>query len=80
MQTFYVSMALLIIAYVFTGWLVTTKFGRVCVSIRENEVRTELLGYDALYDSVSSASTGITGLGAYCFVSVLQGLRPMSLV
>ena len=46
MQTFYVSMAILVIAYVFTGWLVTTKFGRVCVSIRENEVRTELLGYD----------------------------------
>lgn len=45
-QTFYVAMAALILLYVFCGWLVTTPFGRVCVAIRENETRAELLAYD----------------------------------
>src|SRR3546814_3446547 len=27
-------------------WLMTSRFGRVVVAIRENEVRAELLGYD----------------------------------
>lgn len=45
-HTFYVAMAALILLYVFCGWLVTTHFGRVCVSIRENETRAELLAYD----------------------------------
>ena len=45
-HTFYVAMAALILLYLFCGWLVTTHFGRVCVSIRENEVRAELLAYD----------------------------------
>ncbi len=45
-QTFYVAMAALILLYVFCGWLVNTHFGRVCVAIRENETRAELLAYD----------------------------------
>ncbi len=78
MQTFYVSMALLIIAYVFTGWLVITKFGRVCVSIRENEVRTELLGYDTrLYKlCLFSISAGIAGLGGVLFCVGVTRVTP----
>ena len=45
-HVFHVAMAALIVAYVLTSWLVRTRFGRVCVSIRENELRAELLGYD----------------------------------
>ena len=78
MQTFYVSMAILVIAYVFTGWLVTTKFGRVCVSIRENEVRTELLGYDTrLYKlCLFSISAGIAGLGGVLFCVGVTRVTP----
>ena len=78
MQTFYVSMAVLIIAYVFTGWLVTTKFGRVCVSIRENEVRTELLGYDTrLYKlGIFTISAGVAGLGGVFFCVGVTRVTP----
>ena len=78
MQTFYVSMAVLIIAYVFTGWLVTTKFGRVCVSIRENDVRTELLGYDTrLYKlGLFSISAGLAGLGGVFFCIGVTRVTP----
>lgn len=45
-HTFYVAMGALILLYLLCGWLVTTHFGRVCVAIRENETRAELLAYD----------------------------------
>lgn len=46
-QVFYVSMAALLLCYFGCVWLTRTHFGRVCASIRENETRAELLGYDA---------------------------------
>jgi branched-chain amino acid transport system permease protein len=42
----YVAATLLSLSYAFVRWLLSTKFGRVMVAIRENERRTELLGYD----------------------------------
>src|SRR6056297_2964342 len=45
-HVFYVAMAAMILCYLFAAWLVNTSFGRVCVAIRENELRAELLGYD----------------------------------
>ena len=78
MQTFYVSMAFLILAYVFSGWLITTRFGRVCISIRENEVRTTLLGYDTrLYKiGIFSISAGIAGLGGVLFCVGVTRVTP----
>ena len=78
LQTFYVSMGALILAYVFAGWLVTTKFGRVCVSIRENELRTSLLGYDTrLYKlGIFAVSAGIAGLGGVFFCVGVTRVTP----
>ena len=78
LQTFYVSMGALILAYIFAGWLVTTKFGRVCVSIRENEVRASLLGYDTrLYKlGIFSVSAGIAGLGGVFFCVGVTRVTP----
>jgi len=45
-QMFQYFMAILIAVYVFLHFLIKSKFGRVAISIRENEVRTALLGYD----------------------------------
>ena len=42
----YIAASLLVILYAGSRWLLTTAFGRVVVSIRENEKRSELLGYD----------------------------------
>lgn len=45
-QMFQYFMAFLIIVYVGLHLLIRSPFGRVAVSIRENETRTALLGYD----------------------------------
>ncbi len=42
----YIAASLLVILYVGSRWLLSTGFGRVVISIRENERRSELLGYD----------------------------------
>ena len=68
-DTFYVAMAALILAYVLCGWVVKTHFGRVCVAIRENETRAELLAYDTrLYKlGIFTIGAGIAGLGGVFF-------------
>ncbi len=43
----YVSMALLIIVYALMRLILVSRFGKVVVAIRENEIRAMLLGYDA---------------------------------
>jgi branched-chain amino acid transport system permease protein len=42
----YAAMGALILCYIFLKWLLNTRFGRVVVAIRENETRSQLLGYD----------------------------------
>ncbi|HTV29369.1 MAG TPA: branched-chain amino acid ABC transporter permease [Xanthobacteraceae bacterium] len=44
---YYISIGCLAVIYVGLRLLLATHFGRVCVGIRENEVRAELLGYDS---------------------------------
>lgn len=68
-HVFYVAMAALIGAYVFAAWLTHTRFGRVCVAIRENELRAELLGYDVrLYKlGIFAVGAGIAGLAGVLF-------------
>ena len=46
-QIFAVAVACLLACYVAAKLILRTRFGRVCVAIRENEQRAELLGYDA---------------------------------
>lgn len=43
---YYVAFVMLVLSYVGLRLLLTTRFGQVLVSIRENERRTSLLGYD----------------------------------
>ena len=43
---FYLCLVLLVLVYIGLRLLLLTQFGRVLVGIRENERRTELLGYD----------------------------------
>ena len=77
-HVFYVAMATLILAYVFTSWLVRTHFGRVCVSIRENELRAELLGYDVrLYKlGIFAVGAGIAGLAGVLFCNGVGRVTP----
>lgn len=66
-HVFYVAMGALLIAYFGSVWLTRSQFGRVCIAIRENETRAELLGYDArLYKlglfSIGGAMAGLAGV------------------
>ena len=64
LELFYPAIVTLILAYVLCGWIVRTHFGRVCASIRENELRAELIGYD----------TRLYKLGIFVIGAALAGL------
>ena len=71
-------MGALVVAYLFTSWLTRTHFGRVCVSIRENELRAELLGYDVrLYKlGIFAVGAGIAGLAGVLFCNGVGRVTP----
>ena len=75
---FYVAMAALILAYLFTGWLVRTHFGRVCTAIRENELRAELIGYDtrAFKLGIFTIGAAIAGLSGVLFCNGVGRVTP----
>ncbi|MEO1679730.1 MAG: branched-chain amino acid ABC transporter permease [Pseudomonadota bacterium] len=77
-HTFYVAMAALILLYVFCGWLVRTHFGRVCVAIRENETRAELLAYDTrLYKlGIFTVGAAIAAVGGIFFAVGVSRVTP----
>ncbi len=77
-QVFYVAMAALILCYLFAGWLVNTHFGRVCVSIRENELRAELLGYDtrAYKLGIFTIGAGIAAIAGVLFCNGVGRVTP----
>lgn len=75
---FYVAMVALILAYLFCGWLVRTHFGRVCISIRENELRAELIGYDtrAYKLGIFTIGAALAGLAGVLFVNGVTRVTP----
>ena len=77
-DTFYVAMIVLILAYVFCCWLVRTHFGRVCIAIRENETRAELLAYDIrLYKlGIFTIGAALAGLGGVFFCVGVSRVTP----
>ncbi len=77
-QVFYVAMIALILVYIFCSWLVRTHFGRVCVAIRENEDRAELLAYDTrLYKlGIFTIGAAIAGLGGIFFCIGVSRVTP----
>lgn len=61
---FYASAALLLIVYGGLRLLAASRFGRVLVAVRENELRAELLGYDTRYFK----------LGVFCLGAGIAGI------
>ena len=88
-ETYYVAMAFLIACYVALRLILRSRFGRVAVSIRENPIRTSLLGYDTRWIrtcvlTIGAAIAGIAGVlfaswGTYVNPSVF-GLQTAALV
>ena len=70
---FWVGAVVMILVYVGLRLLLTTPFGRVLVGIRENERRTELLGYDTRRYKLGAfmLAGGVAGLGgAFYAISI----------
>ncbi len=66
-QIFVVAIGCLGVCYVICKLLLASRFGRVVVAVKENEVRAELLGYDVrLYKlgvfAIGGAMAGLAGL------------------
>ncbi|MBO0662475.1 ABC transporter permease [Jiella sp. MQZ9-1] len=64
---YYVTLALLVIAYLALRMLVNSRFGNVLVAIRENPQRAEMLGYDVrkyqlIGFVIGSALAGLSGV------------------
>ena len=63
-EVWYVAATLLCLAYAFVRWLLSTNLGHLMVAIRENEHRTELLGYDARRIKLAAFTIGGAMSGA----------------
>ncbi len=60
---YFLSGAILLLAWMFCRWILRSHFGRVLVAIRENEQRVEFAGYDIrLYKTIAFSIAG--GLAA----------------
>jgi branched-chain amino acid transport system permease protein len=75
---FYVGAVLMMAIYVGLRMLLTTHFGRVIVGLRENERRTELLGYDSRRFKLSAfvLSGCIAGLGGALYAISIPLAHP----
>jgi branched-chain amino acid transport system permease protein len=70
-EMYMLSMVVLLLVYLGLHWLLATRFGRVAVAIRENELRAELLGYDARLVKLAmfTIGAGIAGLSGLLFAA-----------
>jgi len=77
-QVFYVSMGALLLCYFGCVFLTRSHFGRVCLSVRENETRAELLGYDSrLYKlGLFSIGGGIAAMGGVLVANGIGRVTP----
>jgi len=68
---FMLAVVLLAAAYVLCKWLVGTCFGRALAAVRENEMRAELLGFDArrLKLAAFAIGAGIAGTAGMLFAT-----------
>jgi branched-chain amino acid transport system permease protein len=72
-QLFVFAIICLVVVYTFCKWLALTRFGRAIAAVRENEVRAELLGYNAkrLKLAIFCISAGLAGLAGLLFANTV---------
>jgi len=77
-QMFEAFMAILIIVYVGLRMIIASDFGRISVSIRENETRTSLLGYDVRRHKVIvfALGSGIAGMAGAMWATYQTFIDP----
>lgn len=75
---YYLTAAFLLISYLLVRWLLASPFGRIAMAIRENELRVELLGYDARARKTVLFAIGgaIAGLAGTLFATWAEIVTP----
>jgi urea ABC transporter permease protein UrtC len=75
---YYMALAAAVICYLFVRILAASSFGRVLTAIRDNERRTEFLGFDtSLYSLVTLViSAAIAGLAGALYASMVTFVSP----
>jgi ABC-type branched-subunit amino acid transport system permease subunit len=75
---YYVCFVILLIVYVLVRLLLASPFGRIAVAIRDNEMRVELMGYDARLRKTILFATGgaIAGLAGSLYASWAEIVTP----
>lgn len=78
---YYVTLALLVIAYLALRALVNSRFGNVLVAIRENPQRAEMLGYDIRKYQLGAfvIGSGLAGLSGVLYTAWGQYITPSSM-
>jgi ABC-type branched-subunit amino acid transport system permease subunit len=78
---YYVTLALLVIAYLALRVLVNSRFGNVLVAIRENPQRAEMLGYDIRKYQLGAfvIGSGLAGLSGVLYTAWGQYITPSSM-
>jgi urea ABC transporter permease protein UrtC len=68
----------LVLIWALCRWLLNSQFGRVCVAIRENELRAQLLGYDVRLIKTGLFTLGgaIAGLAGAFYASWAEIITP----
>lgn len=75
---YYVVAIALLLCYLLSRWILHASFGRILVGIRENELRSELLGYDVplLKTAIFTISAAMAGLAGSFFAMWAEIVTP----
>ena len=70
--------ASLLVVWLLCRWLIGSRFGRVCIAIRENDLRAQLLGYDVRLIKTALFTVGgaIAGLAGAFYASWAEIVTP----
>lgn len=66
---YYVTAVFALLSYALLRWVLTTRFGKVLVATKENEMRAELLGYDSRKFKLAAyvIGAGLAGLSGLLY-------------
>jgi len=78
---YYIGLSALVLVFVLVQWVMSSRFGRVLVAMRDDENRVRFIGYDpvVLKTLVFAASGGIAGVAGALFVPQVGIISPSNM-
>ncbi len=78
---YYISLSALVLVFVLVRWVMSSRFGRVLVAMRDDENRVRFIGYDpvVLKTLIFAASGGIAGIAGALFVPQVGIISPSNM-